>query len=508
MSALIAGLFSLAISASASDLEEKAGKYVTEQFGRVGRTAPQVDPKLSSAARSLAKKALERGAAEAVKMSSVSEAVSKAEGSDPSPRAFVVRASPPEHALESFLKRTDLNQDAASRMGIGAALANGKGAIVALLSVQKAELKPFPRSFAKPRSADLCGKLLSPLTTPKVFVTQPNGEVERVLPFKDSADGFCARIRFPKRGHYSVEVVGQSNRGPEVASLFSVAVGSSEQLEESARFSEPTSPAEARTAILARINGMRAADGSPPLDGDPALDRVAQSYSERMAAENFFSHVTPDGLDLKTRLNKAGYAYQRAGENLGLAAGPIAAQWSIEQSPGHRRNLLDRNFSRIGIGIAFSKREHPQALVTEILAKPPGQGRRDPVEEAYRSVEQKRADLHLPALKRNEVLEQLALDHVQRALELGQPKTELPGDSLQERIFSSLVDVSRTSVEFFVSDSPAQVANSKSLADRKNDLVGIGAIRNDASSYGRGKYWVLVIYAAGRESASRHRDVH
>ena len=506
MSALIAGVFSLAISASASDLEEKAGKYVTEQFGRVGRTPPQVDPKLSAAARSLAKKALERGAAEAVKMSSVSEAVSKAEGSDPSPRAFVVRASPPEHALESFFKRTDLNRDAASRMGIGAALANGSGAIVALLSVQKAELKPFPRFFAKPRSADLCGKLLSPLTTPKVFVTQPNGEVERVLPFKDSADGFCARIRFSRRGHYSVEVVGQSDRGPEVTSLFRVAVGSSEQFEESARFSEPRSPAEARTAILARINGMRAADSLPPLDADPALDRVAQSYSERMAAENFFSHVTPDGLDLKTRLQKAGYAYQRAGENLGLAAGAIAAQWSIEQSPGHRRNLLDRNFSRVGIGIAFAKGEHPQALVTEILAKPPAQSR-DPVEEAYRSLAQKRADLHLPALKRNEVLEHLALDHVQRALELGQPKTELPGDSLQERIFSSLLDVSRTSVEFFVSDSPAQVATSKSLADRRNDLVGIGAIRNDASSHGRGKYWVLVIYAAGRESASQHRDV-
>jgi hypothetical protein len=91
VSALIAGLFSLAISVSASDLEEKAGRYVSEQFGRVGRTAPQLDPKLSAAARSLAKKALERGVAEAVKMPSVSEAVSKAEGSDPSPRAFATR---------------------------------------------------------------------------------------------------------------------------------------------------------------------------------------------------------------------------------------------------------------------------------------------------------------------------------------------------------------------------------------------------------------------------------
>src|SRR5260370_39181601 len=187
-----------------------------------------------------------------------------------------------------------------------------------------------------------------------------------------------------------------------------------------------------------------------------------------MATETFFSYVSPDGLDRKTRLNKGRYAYQRAGENLGLAAGPIAAEWSIEQSPGHRRNLLDPNFSRIGIGVAFSKREHPQALVTEILAKPPAQGR-DPVEETYRSVQQKRADLHLPALKRNEVLEQLALEHVHRALELGQPKPELPGDSLQEQIFSSLHDVSRTSVEFFVSDSPPHMPTPNNLTDRNND---------------------------------------
>lgn len=499
MSALIAGLFSLVISASASDFEEKAGKYVSEQFGRLGRTPPQLDPKLSAAARTLAKKALERSAAEAVKMSSVSDAVSKAEGSDPSPRAFVVRASPPERALESFLKRTDLNEEAASGMGIGAALANGTGAIVALLSVQKADLKPFARSFAKAGSADLCGQLLGALTTPKVFVTQPNGQVDRVSLFKDSADGFCARIGFSTRGRYWVEVVGQGERGPEVASLFSVAVGSSEQLEESVRFAEPKSLGDARTAILARINAMRAADRLPPVEADPALDRVAQSYSERMVAENFFAHVTPDGLDLKARLNKAGYAYQRAGENLGLAAGAIAAQLSIEQSPGHRRNLLDRDFSRVGIGIAFSKRERTQALVTEILARPPGHARGpDPVEEAYRLVERKRAELHLPALERNQVLEQIALDHLHRALELGQPKTELPGSSLQERVFSSLQDVSRTSVEFFISDSPARVANSKNLADRKNDLVGIGAIRSSASGFGRGKYWVLVIYAAGR----------
>src|SRR5262249_17913167 len=102
----------------------------------------------------------------------------------------------------TFLKRTDLNQDAASRMGIGAQIANNSAAIVALLSIQKAELKPFPRSLAKPRSHELCGKLLLPLQAPKVFVTQPNGQVERVAPAPGGPGRLLGGDWFPRRGPF------------------------------------------------------------------------------------------------------------------------------------------------------------------------------------------------------------------------------------------------------------------------------------------------------------------
>ena len=505
MPAIAVGLLSMAMLASPADLESRAAHFVSDQFGRIGRNAPPLDPQLSSAARIVARKALELSAAEAAKMTSVSDAISKAEGSDPNPRAFVVRGSPPDQALATFLKRTDLNQEPASRMGIGAQIANNSAAIVALLSVQKAELKRFPRSLAKPRSEELCGKLLPPLQAPKVFVTQPNGQVERIALAQNGADGFCARIRFPVRGRYSVEVIGQGERGPEVASLFRVAVGPAGSFEPSTDLSEPKTPAEAKRAILGRINSLRAADHLSPLQSDPALESVAQGYSERMASENFFAHVSPDGVDLKSRLNKAGYAYQVAGENLGLAGGALAAELSIEQSPGHRRNLLDAKFSRIGIGLAISGRDPPQALVTEILAQPTSSPGMDSLEQAYRALEKKRVELHLPPLRRDEELQQIALEHAQRAVELGQPKADLPGSAIEERVLSSLHDVSRTSVEFFVADSPAQVADSKSLSDPGHDRFGIGAVRSDSSKFGRGKYWVVVIYAAGRERPSHSR---
>ena len=59
-------------------------------------------------------------------------------------------------------------------------------------------------------------------------------------------------------------------------------------------------------------------------------------------------------------------------------------------------------------------------------------------------------------------------------------------------------DATSTSVDFFVADAPSLVTDSKNLADPKNGKVGVGAVRGDSSKYGRGKYWVVVIYAATR----------
>jgi uncharacterized protein YkwD len=128
---------------------------------------------------------------------------------------------------------------------------------------------------------------------------------------------------------------------------------------------------DAQRAIVERINAVRAIYGVPPLEADPALNGVAQSYAERMGKENFFAHVGPDGSDLQSRLQRAGYPYRAAAENLGLAGGPIAAHFSIERSPGHRRNLIEGAYTRVGVGVAFVNRSGgAQVLVTEVLATP------------------------------------------------------------------------------------------------------------------------------------------
>jgi uncharacterized protein YkwD len=486
---------SAVISLSSPEMERQAAHHLTEQFERVGRAVPVLDESLTRAARTLAKDALQTSAKEAANVLSVSQAVSDAEGYDPSPRALVIRGSPPDQALASFLARTDVTHEPASRMGIGASIRGESGALVALLVTRKVALRSFPRLVKPGSSPKLCGELVSSFRTADVFVTLPNGDVDKATV---SLEGprFCAKIGFPIAGHYSIEVIGHGAQGPEVAALFFADAGSSGRREGRAHLVEPGSVLEARSAIVARINALRKGHHLVPIEFDDSLDSVAQAYSEQMAAQGFFAHVAPDGSDLRGRLQKRGYSYRVAGENLGLAAGPVAAHFGIEQSPGHLRNLIDSRYTRLGLGIAYQKAgERPQAIVTEIFTEP-NVGPADPVQAAYHSLSEKRAELKLPALRRSGILEQIALEHAKRALELDQPRTQLPGVPLDEQVFAADKDIRTTTVDVFVSESPRKITDSKSLGDRRNDRVGVGAVRGDSATYGKNKYWVVVIYAS------------
>jgi len=53
-------------------------------------------------------------------------------------------------------------------------------------------------------------------------------------------------------------------------------------------------------------------------------------------------------------------------------------------------------------------------------------------------------------------------------------------------------------VDFYVSDDPSTLPDSRSLEDSRNDRVGIGAVQGDSTTYGQDKFWVVVIYADSR----------
>lgn len=486
---------------SAGDMEAEATRHVVREFERVGRRAPVQDATLGTAARRLAREALTTYTSGAPDLFTLTEAISDAGGADPTPRTYVIRAWTPRSGLETFLSRGDFNTERASHFGLGVALEGERVAVVLLMSDRKAELQPFPRVLAGGERAarTLCGTLVAPLRQADVYITRPDGDVDPVPLTRRGGNGeFCARLELPTPGSYTVEVVGTGAAGPEVAALFRVQLGTASKREAEGEDAEPTTLGEARAAVYERINALRRAHHLPELAPDPVLERVAQAYSDRMSAEGFFAHVAPDGSTLTKRLPEDA-RYVRAGENLGLAPGPLAAHFGIEHSPGHRRNLLDAGFRFMGVGVTFQKVEgREEAVLTEVYtaASPTSQASEDPKQDAYDTLSRWRSSHKLPPLERSAALEALAQAHARRALQLDQPSAEPGGPPLHERVFQALPDAGTAAVDFFVVSDPTAIPESRSLADATNNRVGIGVVRGDSRRFGNKQYWVAVIYAA------------
>jgi uncharacterized protein YkwD len=103
--------------------------------------------------------------------------------------------------------------------------------------------------------------------------------------------------------------------------------------------------------MLELVNRERAAAGLKPLAPDPELTEVARRHSADMFARGYFAHVNPEGRSPFDRMTAAGVKFRTAGENLALAPTLQIAHTGLMNSPGHRANILQPSFGRLGIGI-------------------------------------------------------------------------------------------------------------------------------------------------------------
>ncbi|WP_371664385.1 CAP domain-containing protein [Streptomyces sp. NBC_00280] len=123
-----------------------------------------------------------------------------------------------------------------------------------------------------------------------------------------------------------------------------------------ALWARPLMPGDlARTAVEVTdlTNRERARAGLPPLATDALLTRAAQAHSTDMVVRAFYSHTGPDGSQPWDRAAAAGSTRRTIGEN--IACGQRSAAEVVEgwmNSPGHRANILKREFTHIGIGFA------------------------------------------------------------------------------------------------------------------------------------------------------------
>jgi uncharacterized protein YkwD len=113
----------------------------------------------------------------------------------------------------------------------------------------------------------------------------------------------------------------------------------------------PAGDAAAEAQVLALVNQQRAAAGCGNLVADAGLSALARAFSADMRDRHFFSHTDPDGLSPFDRGDRAGVTV--LAENIAYGQpDPASVMTAWMNSPGHRANILNCAYSRIGVGVA------------------------------------------------------------------------------------------------------------------------------------------------------------
>jgi uncharacterized protein YkwD len=116
----------------------------------------------------------------------------------------------------------------------------------------------------------------------------------------------------------------------------------------------------ARQLMIEQTNAFRRAQGQQPVRLNADLENAASSFAHYMATNDKYGH-TADGHEPWERARSAGYDYCLIDENIAYASDPagFTTQRLVEifvrgweQSPEHRRNLLDPDIIDIGVAVA------------------------------------------------------------------------------------------------------------------------------------------------------------
>lgn len=106
-------------------------------------------------------------------------------------------------------------------------------------------------------------------------------------------------------------------------------------------------------AVLVLANEARASTGAGPLTCDVLMTSVARAHSQDMCDRGYFSHTALDGRSPFDRMSDAGVRFGTAGENIAQGqrgADEVHTAWM--NSAGHRMNILNGAYRRIGVGLA------------------------------------------------------------------------------------------------------------------------------------------------------------
>ena len=135
-----------------------------------------------------------------------------------------------------------------------------------------------------------------------------------------------------------------------------------------------------KTLLVNLTNQERKSLGITSLRENSNLNQAAYLKAKDMLNNDYFAHTSPSGLTPWYWFDKTGYKYQYAGENLAIDfidSEELFEAW--DNSPSHRENIIDTNYTDIGIAVVSGEFKGSQTTVvvqlfgspTRALAKEP-----------------------------------------------------------------------------------------------------------------------------------------
>jgi uncharacterized protein YkwD len=151
-------------------------------------------------------------------------------------------------------------------------------------------------------------------------------------------------------------------------------------------------PSVLEAKIFKLVNIERVKNGLKPLKASSELSSIALEHSADMAQRGYVSHITPEGLSPSDRAKKSGFNIiikRKNSERIGVGENIAVHQAQIQEngvisyylepagelapkivqgwmnSPGHRKNILNSDYTRVGTGVAVSKDK--KILATQVF---------------------------------------------------------------------------------------------------------------------------------------------
>lgn len=128
--------------------------------------------------------------------------------------------------------------------------------------------------------------------------------------------------------------------------------------------SENTSASSQQREMLGYINTARAEANLAPLKLDAELNQCAYMKSKDMAVNSYFSHYSPSYGSPFEMMTAMGIAYGTAGENIAKNFSVKGAFDAFMNSDGHRANILNADFGKVGLGFY---RDSSYLFVTQVF---------------------------------------------------------------------------------------------------------------------------------------------